>query len=147
MIRGMMHVGISVASLDRALAFYRDLLGMQIVGQSTFGGEQYETILGLRGASGRVALLGLERMQIELFEFDSPRPAPAKPSRPVCDHGITHICIEVDDIDAEYRRLHAAGVVFHCPPLEFFGTVKATYGRDPDGNVFELTQGLAGGAQ
>jgi catechol 2,3-dioxygenase-like lactoylglutathione lyase family enzyme len=136
----MKHVGISVESLDRALTFYRDLLGMEIVGQNRFSGGQYETILGLRGARGTVALLRLDQMQVELFEFEQPAPVPAGPSRPVCDHGITHICIEVDDIDFEYERLRAAGIGFHCPPLEFFGMVKATYGRDPDGNVFELVQ-------
>jgi catechol 2,3-dioxygenase-like lactoylglutathione lyase family enzyme len=142
MIKGLRHVGISVANIERALGFYRDLLGMQIVGQSNFSDEQYSRILGLKGAVGRVVLLGLADMQIELFEFAQPVPTPGNPRRPVCDHGITHICIEVGDIESEYQRLKVAGVEFHCPPLEFFGTVKATYGRDPDGNVLELTQTL-----
>jgi hypothetical protein len=36
------------------------------------------------------------------------------------------------------------GAVFHCPPQDFGGAVKATYGRDPDGNVFELQQIITG---
>ena len=43
------------------------------------------------------------------------------------------------DIQAEYERLSAAGMRFHCPPLDM-GAVKATYGRDPDGNVVELQE-------
>jgi catechol 2,3-dioxygenase-like lactoylglutathione lyase family enzyme len=142
MIKGMRHVGMSVSSLDRSLAFYRDLLGMEIVGQGPFGGEQYETILGLSGARGRVALLRSGDLQIELFEFAHPAPASQNRQRPVCDHGISHFCVEVTDIDRLYESWLSAGVYFHCPPLTFFGTVKATYGRDPDGNVFELIEHL-----
>lgn len=54
--------------------------------------------------------------------------------------GITHFCVEVSDIESEYERLKAAGASFHCPPLDFSGEAMATYGRDPDGNVFELLQ-------
>jgi catechol 2,3-dioxygenase-like lactoylglutathione lyase family enzyme len=57
----------------------------------------------------------------------------------VCDHGITHIALDVRDIHAEYERLSAAGMRFHCPPLDM-GGIKATYGRDPDGNVVELQE-------
>ena len=65
-------------------------------------------------------------------------PRPKDPNYPVSDHGLSHFCIEVADIDGMYERLRTAGVAFHCPPLNFFGRAKATYGRDPDGNVFEL---------
>lgn len=139
MIKGMNHVGVSVANLDRSIEFYRILLGMQIVSEGTFSGNLYESILGLRAATGRSATLSSGHMRIELFEFSHPSPKTAAPDRPVCDHGITHFCIEVGDIISEYERLRAAGVAFHCPPLDF-GTAKATYGRDPDGNVFELLE-------
>lgn len=138
MIKGMDHVGISVSDLDRGLAFYRDLLGMEVVVQGAFDGEQYETLLNLRGVRGRVVLLRRGNFQIELFEFGHPDPKPSDSMRPVCDHGITHFCLEVTNIHEEYERLKAAGVHFHCPPLKFFGKAFATYARDPDGNVFEL---------
>jgi hypothetical protein len=46
----------------------------------------------------------------------------------------------VTDIDAEYERLKAAGMVFHCPPQAAGKGFRATYGRDPDGNVVELLE-------
>jgi catechol 2,3-dioxygenase-like lactoylglutathione lyase family enzyme len=110
---------------------------MELLVEAPFGGDKYETILGLRGAQGKVALLRLGDFQVELFEFASPQPRSADPGRPVCDHGITHFCLRVTDIHVEYARLKAAGVTFHCPPQDFAGAL-ATYGRDPDGNVFEL---------
>jgi catechol 2,3-dioxygenase-like lactoylglutathione lyase family enzyme len=138
-IKAMNHVGLSVANLDRSVEFYRDLLGMEVVENETFEGPLYDQILGLTGVAGRVALLRYGAMQIELFEFLKPHPRLADPNRPVCDHGITHLCIEVVGIDSVYARLCAAGTRFHCPPLDF-DSARATYGRDPDGNVFELLE-------
>lgn len=140
MIKGMNHVGISVSSLDRSIEFYRDLLGMKVVVRSMFGGDKYEAVLGLKGARGEAALLRLGDIQVELFQFESPAPKPGNRTRPVCDHGITHFCLQVTDLRGEYERLSAAGVVFHCPPQEFVGNAITTYGRDPDGNVFELLE-------
>ena len=42
---------------------------------------------------------------------------------------------------AEYDRLVAAGMRFHCLPVTM-GRQRATYGRDPDGNVVELLEDL-----
>lgn len=144
MIKGANHVGISVSNLKRSIEFYRNGLGMQLVAEGTFepgkDGGRYEAILGLKDAMGKVALLKVANFQLELFEFSHPSPKRSDPNRPVCDHGITHFCIEVTDIESEYEQLKVAGASFHCPPLEFFGPTKATYGRDPDGNVFELIE-------
>jgi glyoxylase I family protein len=139
MIEGMDHVGISVANLDRAIDFYQHILEMKKVSGGTFAGGQYETIMRLPGATGRSATLAAEGMKIELFEFHNPMPAPSNPLRPVCDHGITHICIRVKDINHEYEKMRAAGMVFHSAPL-LFGSTRAAYGRDPDGNVLELIE-------
>jgi predicted enzyme related to lactoylglutathione lyase len=58
-------------------------------------------------------------------------------------HGITHVCLDVTDLDAEYARLKAAGMTFHCPPQAIGMDVRTTYGRDPDGNVIELQEVLS----
>jgi catechol 2,3-dioxygenase-like lactoylglutathione lyase family enzyme len=140
MIKGFNHVGFSVRDLNRSIHFYRNLLGMEVVVKESFSGDQYSRILALERAEGTVAFLRSANIQLELFEFFNPSPKPVDPDRPVCDHGLTHFCIEVADIEFEYQRLKSAGVLFHCSPLLFFGNVKATYGRDPDGNVFEMIE-------
>jgi catechol 2,3-dioxygenase-like lactoylglutathione lyase family enzyme len=141
------HVGISVASLERSLAFYRDLLGMKVVEEVTFKGERYEAILALKGARGRIAILKSGNLALELFEFVEPTPKPADRTRPVSDHGITHVAVEVDNIQALYDRLSAAGVSFHCPPIHFPACATATYARDPDGNVVEMLQLVEAGSE
>lgn len=44
------------------------------------------------------------------------------------------------DIDAEYERLSKAGVTFFSAPQEMFDMLESVYGRDPDGNIFELQE-------
>ena len=145
MIVRMSHIGISVSDLEKAIEFYRTLFNMKVSLRRPFAGEMYERILALKGAFGNVALLKGPDVEIELFEFENPAPAHSDPNRPVCDHGITHFCVEVTNLDQEYARLVAAGVSFHCAPVEIPGVIKGTYGRDPDGNVFELIEILAHG--
>jgi catechol 2,3-dioxygenase-like lactoylglutathione lyase family enzyme len=135
------HVGISVESIDRAIAFYTELLGMELLTPVfPLEGSLYEEILALEGVKGRMCVVRKGALQLELFEFDRPSPASKDANYAVSDRGISHFGIQVDDIDATYERLSAAGVRFHCSVKTFPRGVKATYGRDMDGNVFELVQ-------
>jgi catechol 2,3-dioxygenase-like lactoylglutathione lyase family enzyme len=134
------HVGIAVVDMQRTIHFYRDLLGMELVEQDEVDRQPaYDRIFGLKDVKAKGAMLKLGSMQIELFEFEHPRGPEADRNRPVNVPGIYHICFVVKDIDKDYQRLKAAGVLFHFPPQDF-GIAKAAYGRDPDGNVFELLQ-------
>ena len=141
MIRGIHHTAISTADLERSIAFYRDLLGFETVMDWSWpeGTANMNATHDLEETAGRVVLLKAGNAMLELFQFETPTPKPVDPDRPLSDHGITHFCIDVDDIDLEYERLKAGGMRFHCPPVDY-GTVKTTYGRDPDGNVIELQE-------
>jgi catechol 2,3-dioxygenase-like lactoylglutathione lyase family enzyme len=136
----MHHVGLSVADIDKSIAFY-ELLGMEKVCEVfRFEGPQFSKVMGLENAQGRMGLVRKGDVQLELFEFANPSPRPKARDCPVADHGYTHFGFEVDDIEATYERLLAAGAQFHAPVTTFPGGMKATYGRDPDGNVFEIMQ-------
>jgi catechol 2,3-dioxygenase-like lactoylglutathione lyase family enzyme len=140
-IKGFNHIGISVRDLDRAIAFYRDLLGLELLTPAfPFAGPMFSQVMGVDDAEGRMCVMRKGSLQLELFEFAHPGPGPKDPSHSVADHGLTHFGIDVDDIDAAYGRLVAAGVRFHCPVQTFPSGMRATYGRDMDGNVFELLE-------
>ncbi len=145
MIRGIHHTAISTGNLDRALAFYRDLLGFRVLAEFGWpvGTAVADAITGLQQSSARAVMLHAGNAVIELFQYESPTPRPGDPQRPVADHGITHICLDVTDLDAEYARLTAAGMRFHCPPQDIGMDLRTTYGRDPDGNVIELQEVLS----
>jgi len=141
MIHGINHVAISTADIERLSAFYIDLLGFEEVFRLNWdvGHEQLDNITGLEDSSARLIMLRCGNACLELFEYQTPPPRAGDPARPVCDHGITHLCLQVSDIEAEHARLEAAGMRFHCPPQPL-GDIRATYGRDPDGNVVELLE-------
>jgi catechol 2,3-dioxygenase-like lactoylglutathione lyase family enzyme len=141
MIRGIHHTAISTADLERSLRFYRDLLGFEVLYTFAWeaGTKAADQITGLKDSAARLAMVKAGNACIEIFQYSSPAPKFAEPMRPVCDHGFTHICLDVTDIDAEYERLKSAGMMFHCPPQDLRG-VRVTYGRDPDGNVVELRE-------
>lgn len=142
MILGIHHLAISSGDLERSLRFYRDLLRFEVVFETDWAGvDKMDRIMDLKQSSGKLVMLKAGNAFIELYEYRKPTPRSSDPSRPVCDHGLTHICLNVTDVDAEYERLKAAGMNFHAPPQLFDeGRIKTTYGRDPDGNVVEIQE-------
>src|SRR3546814_2505520 len=86
----------------------------------------------LPGSSARYAMIRLGSFYMEVFQYHQPEGV--RIERRMCDPGLIHICLYVDDAQAEYERLSALGMEFHCPPGGA-GTMLATYGRDCDGNV------------
>lgn len=144
-IRGVHHVAIATPDIDRMLAFYRDVLGFTVVSEGGWeqGNTLIDEIVGLRDSAARSAMLRAGNTHVELFEYAAPTGRGPDPERPVNDAGYTHFCLDVTDIDAEYERLSAAGMTFHRPPPrlgELGPHNRATYGRDPDGNVIELQE-------
>jgi catechol 2,3-dioxygenase-like lactoylglutathione lyase family enzyme len=141
MIKGFHHAAISTPDLERCIDFYTRIIGGEVAW--TFGWDKgtpaADDVTGLRNSAARAAMLKIGATFLEVFEFSSPTPEPQIASRPVNNHGITHICLEVQDIGFEYERLKAAGMPFNCPPQQQDGSAMV-YGRDPDGNVVELIE-------
>ena len=144
MIHGINHVAISTPDIERLSDFYKNLLGFEEVFKLNWeiGDKALDNITALKDSSARIIMLKCGNACLELFEYETPPPKAGDENRPVCDHGITHICLQVTDIENEYSRLKNAGMRFHCPPQPV-GDLQATYGRDPDGNVVELLQAPA----
>lgn len=145
MILGIHHTALSVKDMDRSLAFYRDLLGMEVLSDGKWEGSEDKNpkpakIMAIENPAARQAMLRCGNAHIELFEFSNPEPAPLDENRPVHDRGYTHFSLDVKDVDEEYERLLAAGVKFHCPPINLGPRCRTTYGRDPDGNVIEYQE-------
>lgn len=144
MIGPLHHVGLSTPDIDRAVEFYTSLFGFEVenVGGWGPGNAVRDRQLHAEASVAKSAMLRREGMRLELREYAHPRGRTQAVDAPVVDHGINHFCFQVDDVQAEYERLLAAGITFECEPLEVAPGVVLTYGRDPDGNVFELLSGL-----
>ena len=139
MITQLEHTALSVADLDRSLAFYRDLLGFQLARLIEPREDGLlSAITGLPGARARIAHLTLGDQMLELFEYLEPRGHPAP--RTQADPGFIHIGFRTDDARGDYERLRALGVEFLSAPVEFRPAVWVAYFRGPDGEVCELRQ-------
>lgn len=144
MIRGVHHTSISTQNFDRLVHFYRDIIGLEFVASYDWDTnspdrDKLDSIVGLPGSATRTALLRAGNTHVEIFQYLTPKGKDGDPRRPACDAGLTHVAFDVVDIFAEYERLKQAGVTFHTEP-QVVGTFRATYGRDPDGNIFELQE-------
>lgn len=141
-IIGFHHVAISTPDIDRLTTFYCSLFGFERVFETEWqaGVVAFDNMMALENTAARVAMLRTGNCFIEFFEFKSPAPQTVIGDRPVNAHGITHICIAVDDAVAECARLEKLGLRLHCPPIRSDLPVTGTYGRDPDGNVIEILE-------
>jgi catechol 2,3-dioxygenase-like lactoylglutathione lyase family enzyme len=138
------HVGLVVRDLDRALGFYRDLLGFVVEREADEHGSFLETILGLEGA--RVTTVKLRGpgggSLLELLRFAEPA-ADETPRGGLTTPGLTHVAITVEALDGVYARLVADGVPFTSPPQRSpDGRAKVAFCRDPEGTPLELVEAL-----
>jgi len=91
------HLGIAVKSLDGALKFYRDQLGLDVSLRETVEQEKVN-----------VAMLPLGNPRIELLEPTQPDSVIGKYLEKRGE-GLHHIAIRVPDLNASVDRLRASG--------------------------------------
>lgn len=139
MIKGIHHIAIGVPDIEAALVFYCDVLGFAVDWRNDVSADNDKAgaAVGLPGLEARMAMLKGPDICIELWQYAKPEQRDRR-SDPA-DLGYPHMALAVEDIEAEYRRLKAAGMSFVGPPVDF-GTQKAIYGRDPFGNIIELLE-------
>jgi catechol 2,3-dioxygenase-like lactoylglutathione lyase family enzyme len=144
-VRKAHHHSFTVSDMVRSIHFYRDLLGLELIQDAVRANlEPYDRIVGYSNVDLRIVMLREKGGDyiVELIEYRNP---PAQ-IRELQNYyiGSSHICFLVEDIDAEYRRLSAAGVRFNSPPvaIERNGKLvsRAVYMFDPDGITVELEQ-------
>ena len=140
MIRAMHHTGMCVSDMEKSLAFYRDLLGMEVTIDSRITGPDIEEIMGLEGVDVRRVYVCGYGGKLELFEYASPKGKPFPADFGVNDVGISHIAFEVENLQELYEEFSAKGVRFNNPPLPVKGRGMVCYLRDPDGITLELLE-------
>ncbi len=139
-IRGIHHVAISTPDLDRLTAFYTAALGAEMVMETSWSdSERIDSMIDLAGSAAKQRMLRVGNVHLELFEYSAPTPVAKDPTHPPSDHGITHLCFDVVDIDDEFDRLVSLGMTFSRRAPDG-SRLRAIYGRDPDGNIVELQE-------
>lgn len=141
-LRGIQHVGVPVRSLERSLAFYREMFGLEPRFTARAEGEETSRLLGVPNAVLAYAFIDLGNTVLELLEYEQPRGKDY--DRRNCDVGATHVCFEVADVEAACERLREAGVEFSSPPVHIdegpLAGCATAYFKDPDGIQLEIFQ-------
>jgi len=120
---------VFVDDQDRALFFYTERLGFVKKTEIPLGdGMRWLTVVSPSAPEGPELLL----------EPDG-HPAVAPFKRALVEDGIPFTSFAVDDVQAEYERLRAAGVVFTQPPVAM-GPVTTAVLEDTCGNLIQLAQ-------
>lgn len=130
--KGLDHVAIAVKDLPRAIAIYRDALGLDLAEEEEVAEQQVRTAIFGRGM-GRIELIcpttddsGVARFLVKRGE------------------GLHHLCIEVEDIDASLTQLKAQGApLIDDSPKPGAGGARVAFihPRGTGGVLIELRQG------
>ena len=114
------HVSLIVSDTSRALAFYRDLMGLTL--------DTTRPDLGYPGA-----WLWVGKQQIHLLELPNPDPVQDRPQHGGRDR---HLALTLKDTESFARDLEQAGIPF----TRSRSGRRALFCRDPDGNAIELME-------
>ena len=145
---GLDHVGFAVSNLDQSVEWYSRFLDEPPVLRKTWDVEYVGRIVGYPGVKMEGAFWRLPGGTVlELLQYLYPDPG--RVDMETYNVGNAHLCLVVDDLDADFERLRDR-VEFRDPePVEIpwgpYKGGKACYLRDPDGISIELMQLPAGG--
>ena len=144
---GIDHTAIVVGDTEASLSFYRDLLGLEVGGESENYGIEQEHLNNVFGARLRITSLHAPAgPSIEFLEYLAPRdgrPFPVDEKANDLVHWQT--ALVAGDLDAAERELRKARAPHVSPGIVTLPDARLGFGRgmlvrDPDGHVMEVVK-------
>jgi catechol 2,3-dioxygenase-like lactoylglutathione lyase family enzyme len=141
LVRRFDHVGITVADLDAATAFFVRL-GLEVEGTGSVEGEFVETVCGIPGAHCKIAMLRAPDggSRLELASFITPDHLPGTPTAMPNEVGLRNVSFEVDDLQAALDRLAEDGYGLVGGVGQYENLWRMAYVRGPDGIIVSLAE-------
>jgi Lactoylglutathione lyase and related lyases len=143
-MKAIRHIGIVVRDIDKALHFYRDLLGLNIVKDMNEQAPYIDRILNLHDVSVRTVKMAADDGNlVELLHFKS-HSAVIEKHKEIYSVGCSHVAFTVENLDEEYKRLRNEDIIFNSlPQYSPDGYAKVAFCKDPDGTLIELVEVLS----
>lgn len=135
------HVGITVADLDAAAAFFVDL-GLEIEGRTFIEGEFIDVVTGIPNSRSEIVMLRAPGggAAVELGTFIRPAHTPGSPDAMANELGLRNICFEVEGLRAIVDGLAAKGFGLVGGIGEYENSWLMAYVRGPEGIIVSLTE-------
>ena len=149
MIADTLHFSFTVSNIERSIAWYTEVLGLELVHRQHQDNDYTRKLVGIPDAILETAMFKIPGLDskysthmLELIAYTSP--AGEKISLATNNVGVAHLALMVDDIHERYDRMSGQGVRFRNPPVEITEGANrggwACYMHDPDGISIELLQ-------
>ncbi len=142
--KGLDHISVTVSDLERSVAFYRDLLGLEEVERHRLEGDTISRMAGKVGVVMDVVRLAAPEtptILLDLQQYVTPKGNVSDAK--LGDVAHAHFCFGVHNLADAYTFLRAQGVEFISDPVSFdldWGIVHVVFLKDPDGFILELVQ-------
>jgi len=135
------HVGITVANLDTATAFFVGL-GFEVEGRMAMEGEFVDTVIGIPNSRSEIVTLRPPDggTGLELSSFIQPHHEPGSPDAMSTELGLRNVMFEVDDLDAILERLAGDGYGLVGGVGRYEDIWRMAYVRGPEGIIVALAQ-------
>ncbi|HZX55056.1 MAG TPA: VOC family protein [Ilumatobacteraceae bacterium] len=142
-LRAFDHVGITVADLDVATAFFVGL-GLEVEGRTFVEGAFIDTVCGIPDSRTEIVMLRPPGggTAVELSSFIRPDHEPGTPTAMANTLGLRSVAFEVDDLRAAVDRLAAEGYGLVGGIGQHENSWLMAYVRGPDGVIVALAQRL-----
>lgn len=135
------HVGITVADLDAATAFFVGL-GLEVEGRTFVEGEFIDTVIGMPDSRSEIVMLRPPGggTGLELARFVRPAHEPGSSAAMANELGLRNVGFVVDDLQTILDRLAAEGYSLVGGTGEYEHVWRMAHVRGPEGIVVSLSQ-------
>ena len=142
-LRAFDHVGITVADLDAATAFFVGL-GLEVEGRTFVEGDFIDTVCGIPDARTEIVMLRPPGggTALELSSFVRPHHDPGSPTAMANELGLRSIAFEIDDLQSAVDRLAAEGYGLVGGVGRYENAWLMAYIRGPEGIIVALAERL-----
>ena len=140
---GIDHTAIVISDTDASLRFYRDVLGLKVVGESENYGPEQERLNNVFGARLRItSLRAAAGPGVEFLEYLAPgdgRPYPSEEKANDLIHWQTKF-LGTNAAEAEMELRKARSVFVSTGVVQPSFAQKSIIVRDPDGHAIQVTE-------